>query len=176
MIRPVLLSSALLLAAVSAHAQTAPAPAQPPRPPSANDIPLDKALEAAQSAIAACKANGYNVTATIMDKDYGVRLVLRSDGTGDRTVDIGRRKAYPVLKTGMSTGEHAKAIGPIARKPDGTAGDHPSGDPNMIAAAGAFPVKKGGQIVGAFSVSGAPGGDKDEACASPALAKLEASL
>jgi uncharacterized protein GlcG (DUF336 family) len=41
-----------------------------------------------------------------------------------------------------------------------------NGDDNLITFAG-------GEVVGALSVSGAPGGDKDEACADAGLAILK---
>ena len=42
----------------------------------------------------------------------------------------------------------------------------------MIVAAGGVPVKMGGELVAAISVSGAPGGDKDEVCANAGIAKI----
>jgi len=38
---------------------------------------------------------------------------------------------------------------------------------------GAIPIVAGGQTVGFFAVSGAPGGDKDEVCAKAGLAKIQ---
>jgi hypothetical protein len=45
-----------------------------------------------------------------------------------------------------------------------------------INAMGGVPIKVGDQVIGAVSVSGAPGGDKDAACANAALTKVEARL
>ena len=45
-----------------------------------------------------------------------------------------------------------------------------------INAMGGVPIKAGDQLVGAVSVSGAPGGDKDAACANAALAKVADKL
>jgi len=81
------------------------------------DVPMAVAVEAAQTAVAACKANGYNVAATIMDADLSTRVVLRGDGAPDGTVEFGRRKAYTVIKTGMSSGEFGKtAPAPASRR------------------------------------------------------------
>src|SRR5216684_2863029 len=44
--------------------------------------------------------------------------------------------------------------------------------PGTINAMGGVPIKVGEQTIGAVSVSGAPGGDKDAACANAALTKL----
>ena len=40
---------------------------------------------------------------------------------------------------------------------------------------GGVPIMAGSDIVGAFAVSGAPGGDKDEVCAQAGLAKIQKS-
>ena len=48
--------------------------------------------------------------------------------------------------------------------------------PGTINAMGGVPIKVGNQLIGAVSVSGAPGGDKDAACANAALAKVADKL
>jgi uncharacterized protein GlcG (DUF336 family) len=168
MIRKIILAACTALAAIAGYAQTAAA-----------DVPITLAVEAAKTAIETCKANGYQVTVTIMDPDLSTRLVLRGDGAADRTVEIARRKAYTVLKTGMSSGDFGKSLPPSAPTPPPAPGAGPpplpgpiNGDANLISWAGGLPVKAGGKVVGAMSVSGAPGGDKDEACVNAGLARI----
>jgi len=168
MIRKKTLAACTALAAIAGYAQNAVA-----------DVPIALAVEAAKTAIDTCKANGYQVTVTIMDPDFSTRLVLRGDGAGDRTVEIARRKAYTVIKTGMSSGDFGKTLPPSAPPPPPAPGAGPpplpgpiNGDANLISWAGGLPVKAGGKVVGAMSVSGAPGGEKDEACVSAGLAKI----
>jgi uncharacterized protein GlcG (DUF336 family) len=48
--------------------------------------------------------------------------------------------------------------------------------PGTIYAMGGVPIKVGEQLIGAVSVSGAPGGDKDAACANAGLAKVADKL
>jgi len=140
-------------------------------------LPLDKAITVAQTALEQCKANGYNVTVMVMDTDYSARLVLRSDAAAARTVEIARRKAYTVIKTGMSSGEFGKSVPapatPPAPRPAGAMPPGVNGDDNLITFAGGKQIVVGGEVVGAISVSGAPGGDKDEACVDVGLAKLK---
>lgn len=149
----------------------------------AAELPLDLAVDAAQAAIAACKANGYAITVTILDADLATRLVLRSDGARDGSVQIGYRKAYTVIKTGMTSGDFGKTILASPASPASPAAaannDAPkgppgpvNGDPNLITWAGGLPIMAGGAVVGAISASGAPGGDKDEACVKAGLAKI----
>jgi uncharacterized protein GlcG (DUF336 family) len=140
-------------------------------------LPLASAIEIAQAALASCKASGYNVTVMIMDQDYATRLVLRSDAAGARTVEIARRKAYTVIKMGMSSGDFGKSVppapAPAQPRPPGSMPPGVNGDDNLITFAGGKQLKLGDELVGAISVSGAPGGDKDEACVDAGLAKLK---
>jgi uncharacterized protein GlcG (DUF336 family) len=140
-------------------------------------LPLDSAIEAAQAALASCKSNGYNVTVMVMDPDYATRLVLRSDAAAARTVEIARRKAYTVIKTGMSSGDFGKSVPkpetPAQPRPPGSPPPGVNGDDNLITFAGGKQIKMGGEVVGAMSVSGAPGGDKDEACVDVGLSKIK---
>jgi uncharacterized protein GlcG (DUF336 family) len=140
-------------------------------------LPLDSAIEVAQAALASCKASGYNVTVMIMDTDYATRLVLRSDAAGARTVEIARRKAYTVVKMGMSSGDFGKTVpkpeGPVPPRAPGTMPPGVNGDDSLITFPGGKQIKVGGEVVGAISVSGAPGGEKDEACVDAGLAKIK---
>jgi uncharacterized protein GlcG (DUF336 family) len=168
MIRKDALAACAALAAIAGYAQGAAA-----------DVPITLAIEAAKTALDTCKANGYAVTVTVMDADFSTRLVLRGDGAGDRTVEIGRRKAYTVIKTGMSSGDFGKTLpaSPPPAPPAPGAGPPPlpgpiNGDASLISWAGGLPLKAGGKVIGAMSASGAPGGDKDEACVNAGLARI----
>ena len=48
--------------------------------------------------------------------------------------------------------------------------------PNTAPSQGALPIKIGDEVIGAAGVSGAPGGDKDEACAKAGLDKVADQL
>jgi uncharacterized protein GlcG (DUF336 family) len=48
--------------------------------------------------------------------------------------------------------------------------------PGTIYAVGGVPIKAGDQLIGAISVSGAPGGERDAACANAALEKVADKL
>jgi len=167
------------LASLQAQAQ-APAPAAA----AAAELPLAVVTEWAQAAIASCTASGYAVTATYLAADYTPAVVLRADGARGMTVDVARRKAYTVLKTGKTSGEFGTSVALPAGTPTPTpvAGALPglppgaNVDQNLIVWAGGLPVKAGGKVVGAVGISGAPGGDKDEACAQAGLAKIASKL
>lgn len=142
------------------------------------DVPLAKALVAAESAIAACQAQSYQVTVVVLDSNLVTRVILRADGAADNTVEIAHRKAYTVIKTGMPSGEfgktvlaHPGATDSPAVGPTGLPGAI-NGDPNLITWGGGLPIKLRNKIIGSISVSGAPGGEQDEACAKAGLAKI----
>ena len=160
----------VLTAAAFAGAASAQAPAAPaaPPPPRAKGPALGPAVEAAQAAVAACAANTYKVSALIVDSAGDPVVLLSGDGAAVRTQVIAKTKIAAVMKYKMSSGEVvAKA------KTDPALDAEIKADPNIgIARQGGVPLMSGGEMIGAFAVSGAPGGDKDEACVKTALAKV----
>ncbi len=163
---------ALLTAAGVAFAQPA-APARPagPPPPPARGPSLALALEAAQTAIATCSANGYKVGAVVVDSAGTSRLVLVADGASSMTGEFAFRKAFTanaMKATSASVGEKAKTDKALA--------DKIAADPKMITWAGGQPLMAGGEVIGAIGVGGAPGGDKDDACVDAGIAKIKDRL
>lgn len=146
--------------------------------PRADELPLAAAIEWAETAIAVCKSRGYPVTATYMNSFSEIKLVLRADGARGSTAEVGRRKAYTVIATGMSSEDYGTSMGfppgkPIPR-PAGKPIGVPPGvhDENLIVAGGGLPVKTAaGKIIGAVSVAGAHDG-KDGVCAQAGLTKI----
>jgi uncharacterized protein GlcG (DUF336 family) len=162
---------ALSAAAVATGAAAqAPAPAAPPAPPPprAKGPPLSFAVPAAQAAVAACLANTYKVTALITDSAGDAVVLLSGDGVGLRTQTIAKTKVAAVMKYKKSSGEVVAMA-----KADPKIDAEIKADPNIgTARQGAVPLMSGGEMIGAFAVSGAPGGEKDEACITAALAKV----
>jgi uncharacterized protein GlcG (DUF336 family) len=154
----------------------APAPSndevRAPRPARAQGISTALAIEGAQTAIATCLGNGYKVTALIVDS-AGVPIALISgDGAAAITQRIAMGKAQSVLKYKMTSGEVAAKASSDAGLMSQLMADPQIGAPRQ----GAIPIMVGGASIGAFAVSGAPGGDKDEPCAKAGLAKIQDRL
>ena len=147
---------------------------QPPTAPpaaAASPFALDIALEAAQAALASCQAAGAAAVVEVMDTAFNPKVVLAADGSRANLVEFARRKAYTVIKTGMSSAEFGASVGPQGR------GAPPiNGDPNLITFGVALPIKVGEEIVAALSVSGPTGPAADEACARAGLEKVKARL
>jgi uncharacterized protein GlcG (DUF336 family) len=129
------------------------------------DLSLGTALAIATTAIETCKTNGYRVSATVVGRAGEVILQLRGDGTGPHTLENSFRKAYTARTFRVPSGEIVERL----KKDPQLAFVHLT---NVIAAQGALPIKVGDDVIGAIGVSGAPGGEKDEACAKTGLDKV----
>jgi uncharacterized protein GlcG (DUF336 family) len=130
----------------------------------------DLAVEAAQAAIASCKAQGYHVSVTIADRSGAAIVVITGDGARALTREVTRRKAYTAALWGVSTADLGKRIAtPGAFNPA-------IYDPQLAPAPGGLPIKVGDDTIGGISAAGAPGGDKDEACAEAGIAKISDRL
>ena len=133
------------------------------------DLSLDGAVTIASTAIADCKAKGFQVSATVVGRNGEVMVQLRGDGTGPHTMDNSFRKAYTSRTTRQPSGELVKRLKADPQLSLVTL-------PNMVAAQGALPIKIGDEVVGAAGASGAPGGEKDEACIQAGLDKVADQL
>ena len=133
------------------------------------DLSLAMAVTMAQTAIATCKANGYNVSANVVGRNGEVIVAMRGDGTGPHTLENSMKKAYTARTFRRSSGEFAAGVkgNPVAGALFLT---------NIVAAQGALPIKVGEDTIGALGISGPPGGDKDEACAKAGIDKVADQL
>ncbi len=133
------------------------------------DITSSIALTIVQTAIETCKTNGYKVSATVVGRNGEIIAQARGDDTGPHTIENSFRKAYTAR---------------TFRSPSGALVDRLKADPtlglihlqNVIANQGALPIKVGDDVIGAAGASGAPGGEKDEACVKAALDKVADQL
>ena len=128
------------------------------------------AVEAAQAAIAACKAQGYNVTVTVADRGGAPKVVIVRDGPPGVGTEVTRRKAYTAALQRVSTGDFTKRVSaPGAFNPG-------MYDSQLTTGQGGVPIKVGEDTIGGIAVGGAPGGDKDEACAIAGIDKIKDRL
>ena len=131
------------------------------------NLSLALANEIAQATMASCTASGFKVTVTVLDRAGEVKMMIRGDGTNPHTVENSRRKAYTSRTLGIPSAQFAEEYFRPSnnRVAQGTL-------PGFIALAGALPIKVGNETIGSVGVSGAPGGDKDEACARAGIDKV----
>jgi uncharacterized protein GlcG (DUF336 family) len=133
------------------------------------DISLAIATTMATTAIETCKGQGYNVSVHVLGRDGEVIIGLRNDLAGAATMENSMKKAYTARTFRIPSGKFADNV-----KGNPTAGALFLA--NIVAAQGALPIVVDGDTIGAIGVSGAPGGDKDEACAKAAIDKVSAEL
>ena len=126
-------------------------------------------MELATAGLERCRADGYKVTVTVVNRQARTAVVLSDDGVNPHTLENSMRKAYTAFTTRSPTAEMAKRTQP------GLAGF-------MLLARitnleGGLPIFSAGkELVGAIGISGAPGGEKDAACAQAGLDRIARSL
>lgn len=133
------------------------------------DLSAAMAITIAQTTIATCTENGYKVSVTIVGRNGEIIVQVRGDGTGPHTVENSMRKAYTARTFRAPSGALVERL-----KADPTLGlIHLT---NVIANQGALPIKVGEDVIGAAGASGAPGGEKDEACVKAGIDKVADQL
>jgi len=136
--------------------------------PQSRVLTLDVAQTIAMEAMAKCRADGYKVTVLVVDGLNAPKAMLRDDGASASTTEAAKMKATSTMLYNRPSGP-AQPLAPGTTAPPATI-------PGTINSQGAVPIKFGEVTIGAVAVSGAPGGDKDAACASFALAKVADKL
>jgi uncharacterized protein GlcG (DUF336 family) len=135
-------------------------------------LPLPLATEAALGAIHACEAAGYHVSAAVVDSAGQLQVQLKGDRSTPHTGHLAFRKAYSVVtfapNYNLVTSAEVGAL--MSRNP--TIFQTIVTLPNVAPIPGAVAIKWKDTHVGALGVSGAPGGDKDEACARVGITKI----
>jgi len=133
-------------------------------------ISLTMAADAADAAIMQCRADGFRVTVTVLDRSGQIKAVMRDDGTGPHTVDTSRRKAFTSVSFRTSSADFTRLVetNPAAANLKDIEG--------VIAVGGGLPIRAGDEVIGAIGVGGAPGGDRDEACAQAGINRISDRL
>ena len=156
----------LALASLCMFALASPASAQLLQ---RKDLSAAIALTIAETTIATCKTNGYAVSVTVVGRNGETIVQVRGDNTGPHTMENSMRKAYTARTFRIPSGDMVTRL-----KNDPTLGlIHLS---NVIANQGALPIKVGDDTIGAAGASGAPGGEKDEACIKAGIDKVAEQL
>ena len=131
-------------------------------------ISLELARDIAMDAVETCRKDGYTVSAVVLDRAGNVQAALRDTLAPRHTLEIAERKAGMSIMSGSESGEFRAARGDIRPELN-----HING---LIVMDGALPIRAAGSLIGAVGISGAPGGEKDAACAAAALKKAEERL
>lgn len=127
-------------------------------------IGMELARDLASEAVMACRAAGYQVSAVVVDRSGIVRATLRDDLASRFTLQIAEEKANLVILSGTSSGQFRDSRPDIRPELNHVRG--------LLVMVGGLPIEAAGSRIGAIGVSGAPGGERDEACAQAALDTL----
>lgn len=130
----------------------------------------ETALVAAQAALAHCRKAGHQITVAVVDRSGVLQVLLRDRFAGPHTVDAAPQKAWSAASFRMST---------AALAAETQAGKPMSGLrslPHVMAAGGGQAIEGGGSVFGGIGVSGAPGGDADDACASAGIKAISDAI
>ena len=135
---------------------------------SERSISTNAALELATTSLERCRADGYKVTITVLNRHARTAVVVSDDGVNPHTIENSLRKAYTAVTTRSPSADMGKRTQP------GLAGFMQLDKITTIE--GGLPIFAGKELVGAVGISGAPGGEKDAACAQAGLDRIARSL
>lgn len=128
------------------------------------------ALDLARAALADCQRRGYQVAVAVVDRFGVTQVVLRDRFAGPHTPATAAGKAWTAATFRTST----TALNAISQPGMMQAGIRDL--PGAVIIGGGLVVESGGSLVGAVGVSGAPGGDADDACAKAGIDAIREKL
>jgi len=137
---------------------------------STKSLTPETALTAARAALEACRKQGYQVSVAIADRSGLTQVLLRDRFAGAHTVELATNKAWTAASYHMATSLLATET---------QAGKPQSGMRSLarfVGVAGGLPIEGAGSILGSIGVSGAPGGEADEACAKAGVLAISESI
>ena len=137
---------------------------------STRNLTVETALKAAQAALKKCRDSGWQTAVAVVDRSGVVQVVLRDRYAGPHTPRTASGKAWTAVSFRTNTGALVDLTQP------GKAQSGLRNLPHVVVLGGGMTIEGGGQMLGAIGVSGAPGGEADEACAKAGIAAIQDSL
>jgi uncharacterized protein GlcG (DUF336 family) len=133
-------------------------------------IAPDVAIDLARAALNKCRKDGYQVAVVVLDRFGAPMAAMRDRYAGIGAWDIATGKAWTAVNFSINSGEFVKRV------KDGTLSAGLASLPKVTPLVGGVIIQGGGSVLGAVGVAGAPGGDKDEACAKAGLDSVQDKL
>ena len=128
------------------------------------------ALDLARAALAECQRRGFQAAVAVVDRFGVTQVMLRDRYAGAHTPATATGKAWTAATFRNSTSNLFAVSQPGMMQ----AGIRSL--PGAVIIAGGLVVESAGSLVGAIGVSGAPGGDADEACAKAGIEAIQGRL
>lgn len=131
---------------------------------------LEITVKLAEATLESCRAKGAQIAVAVVDRFGNLQTMLRDRFAGPHTPETARRKAWTAASFRSDTLTLSQTTAPGAE----------AYGANFVTGAlmlgGGVPVEANGSIVGAVGVSGAPGGEMDDACARDGIDAVAADL
>ncbi len=130
----------------------------------------ETALTAARAALDSCRKQGFQVAVAVVDRTGLTQVLLRDRFAGAHTVEVATNKAWTSASfriSSMALGVETQAGKPMSGIRN---------QPRVMAIGGGLMIEGGGNMFGAIGVSGAPGGEADEACAKAGIQAIADGL
>ena len=128
------------------------------------------ALDSARAALGECRKRGYQVAVAVVDRFGVTQVMLRDRFAGAHTPATATGKAWTAASFRTGTGD----LQAISQPGMPQAGIRQL--PGAVVIGGGMVVEAGGSLIGAIGVSGAPGGEADEACAKAGIDAIKDKL
>src|SRR4249920_734084 len=128
------------------------------------------ALDLARAALADCQQRGYQVAVAVVDRFGITQVMLRDRFAGPHTPATASGKAWTAVSFRTNTTE----LSAISQPGMMQAGMRNL--PGVVIIGGGMIVESSGSLVAAVRVSGAPGGDADDACAKAGISAIHDKL
>jgi uncharacterized protein GlcG (DUF336 family) len=128
------------------------------------------ALDSARAALGECRKRGYQVAVAVVDRFGVTQVMLRDRFAGAHTPATATGKAWTAASFKTSTSD----LQSISQPGMPQAGLRQL--PGTVVLGGGLVVEAGGSLVGAIGVSGAPGGEADDACAKAGIDAIRDKL
>lgn len=137
---------------------------------STRNLTVETALKAAQAALKKCRDSGWQAAVAVVDRAGTVQVLLRDRYAGPHTPRTASGKAWTAVSFRTNTTALVELTQP------GKAQSGLRNLPRAVILGGGMIIEGGGQMLGAIGVSGAPGGEADDACAKAGIAAIRDSV
>lgn len=131
-------------------------------------LSLDMARTIAEAAIKACRKDGYQVSVVVTDRSGEPLVVMRDVYSNRYFTQLAHGKTNAVIMGNTTSAELRQNRSDMVDELNLLDG--------VMVLAGGVPVQVAGSLVGAVGVSGAPGGNLDEACARAGVEAVQEEL
>ena len=128
------------------------------------------ALDLARATLEDCRKRGFQVAVAVVDRFGQTQVMIRDRFAGPHTPGTAAGKGWTAISFRTNTTDLVGISQPAM--PQAGLRDLPG----AVILGGGIRVEAGGVTVGAVGVSGAPGGDADDACAKAGIAAVQDKL